>query len=203
MTPHPTPDSAPPSAPDTAPPPAPARSLARAGAVPRLLRAIGALSVLACLLLAFPLGPLHGLGPTLITIALALLVAAMTVRPDADLGLMVPVTLAIGWALAPAPAPWRAVLAGVCLLAAHMAWAAAATIAGHGTMDRAAAALLARRAGIVLGATAVLAPLVVLVAGMHVGTWAVILGVGGAVGLFVAMTPLDPRRANSSRQRRP
>lgn len=179
------------------------RGLARG---PRLLRLVAALAVFACLFLAFPLGPLHGLGPTLITLSLVVLVIGMTLRPDADMGVMVPVMLALGWAMAPAPSPWRAVVAGVCLLAAHMAWAAAATVADHGVMDPGAAALLARRVGIVLGAFAVLAPLVVLLAGLQVGAWAVILGVAGAVALFVAMTPLDPRSVsrsvNARRQRR-
>lgn len=157
------------------------------------LRLLGLAATVAALLLTMPGGLFSGLGPALLSLAAIAGLIASTLAPDSDLGLLAPAAVVLALVPQAELTVGRAVLVALCLLAAHCAWALAATIPLHGRLTRAAWALTGRAHLVVLVASAAGALLVLLVSRVDLGPWMLVPAVLALAALTVVVLPRRER----------
>ncbi|MBB5832253.1 hypothetical protein [Brachybacterium aquaticum] len=157
-----------------------------------LLRLTGATTSIAALLLTLGPGASWHLGSALVTLCVALAVLLQLRHPDSDLALIGPLATLVGLATLGDPSVPRAAGTGLLLLLAHSASALAATLPPHGRFEGSAWRLAGRGMVAVLALTVLLGGLVLLLAGVQLGAWAMVLGTLAAIGLLIAVLPRTP-----------
>lgn len=155
------------------------------------LRGTGTAATVAAAALALSgpgLAAMH-LGVVLVGLVCLTALAAQWLTPDTDLGMLAPTAVVIALAVR---ADLDVVLAGstgLLLLAGHASFALAAVMPAHGALDRDALRLALRALTGVLVLTLVGGVLVVLLAQVQLGPWAVVVAAVAVVALWIAVMP--------------
>src|SRR5690606_23424334 len=155
------------------------------------LRGTGTAATVAAAALALSgpgLAAMH-LGVVLVGLVCLTALAAQWLDPDTDLGMLAPTAVVIALAVR---ADLDVVLAGstgLLLLAGHASFALAAVMPAHGALDRDALRLALRALTGVLVLTLVGGVLVVLLAQVQLGPWAVVVAAVAVVVLWIALMP--------------
>lgn len=156
-----------------------------------LLRGTGSAATLAAAALALSgpgLATMH-LGVVLVGLTCLIALAAQWIDPDTDLGMLAPLVVVISLAVRTDLPPALAGVSGLLLLIGHACFALAAIMPAHGALDRAALGLALRALAGVLVLTLVGGALVLLLAQVHLGQWAIVAAAFAVVVLWLAVMP--------------
>ena len=156
-----------------------------------VLRGTGTAATLAAAALALSgpgLAAMH-LGVVLVGIVCLTALAAQWLDPDTDLGMLAPTAVVIALAVRADLGVVLAGSTGLLVLAGHAAFALAAVMPAHGALDRDALRLALRALTGVLVLTLVGGVLVVLLAQVQLGPWAVVVAAVAVVALWIAVMP--------------
>ncbi|ACU84695.1 hypothetical protein FM106_17285 [Brachybacterium faecium] len=156
-----------------------------------LLRGVAALAMTAALVLTLPDGLFAHAGAGALTVVAGIGVLIQSIRPDLDIGMLPPLAVILALAGQPDLSVPRGLAVGFALLAAHMAWALAATIPAHGSFSAAAWALTGRAALLALVASLLGSTVVIVLSGVRLGPWMIVAGVLAVIGLCAAILPRD------------
>lgn len=155
------------------------------------LRMIGTAATLSAAMLALS-GPglttMH-LGAVQVVLACLVALAAQWIEPDADLGILAPLTVVVALLVRSDLGFVLAGCTGLLLLAGHASFALAAVMPAHGALTRAALLLSLRALGGVLALTLVGGVLVALLAQVHLGPWTMVAAAVAAVLLWIVVMP--------------
>lgn len=132
-------------------------------------------------------------------IVLAVLVSAIGLvalwfDPDTDLGVLALLPVVAALFLRGDLTMALAGATGLLLLLGHAAFAIAAVMPVHGTLERAALRLAVRALAGVVVLAVVAGLLVMLLARIQLGPWMIVLGAVAAVALWIAVVPRAPGR---------
>lgn len=163
--------------------------LRRVSATHWLLRLMGITAMLLALVGTLPSGLFAHIGTGIITLAVMGSLLVQTLRPDSDVGLLAPAAIILALAGQGDLSLLRAAGVGLALLLSHVAFALAATLPAHGVFERSAWILGGRGLLLVLAVSVLAGLLVVALSGVHVGSWMLVIGILGAIGLFVTVMP--------------
>lgn len=163
--------------------------LRRVSSTQWLLRLAGIAAMLLALVMTLPGGLFSHIGTGLITLAVALSLLVQALRPDSDIGLLAPAAILLALAGQGDLSLLRAAVVGLGLLLSHVAFSLAATIPVHGVFERSAWRLSARGLLLVLAVSVLAGLLVVALSGIQFGSWMLVIGILGAIGLFVTVMP--------------
>jgi len=155
------------------------------------LRGIGTAATLSAAALALSgsgLTTMH-LGVVLVFLACLVALAAQWIEPDADLGILAPLTVVLALLVRDDLGFLLAGCTGLLLLAGHSSFALAAVMPAHGALTRPALLLALRALAGVLALTLVGGVLVVLLAQVHLGPWTMVVAAVAAVLLWVVVMP--------------
>lgn len=154
-----------------------------------LLRLVGVATMLLALVGTLPGGLFVHIGTGIITLAVAGSLLVQALRPDSDVGLIAPAAIILALAGQGDLSLLRAAGVGLALLLSHVAFALAATIPAHGEFERSAWMLGGRGLLLVLAISIVAGLLVIALSGVQFGAWMLVIGILGAIGLFVTVMP--------------
>lgn len=163
--------------------------LRRVSATHWLLRLVGIAAMLLALVGTLPSGLFVHIGTGIITLAVMGSLLVQALRPDSDVGLLAPAAIILTLAGQGDLSLLRAAGVGLALLLSHVAFALAATLPAHGVFERSAWILGGRGLLLVLAVSVLAGLLVVALSGVHVGSWMLVIGILGAIGLFVTVMP--------------
>lgn len=155
------------------------------------LRGIGTAATLAAAALALSgpgLAAMH-LGVVLVGLACVTALAAQWIDPDTDIGMLAPAAVVIALAVRADLGVVLAGSTGLLLLAGHAAFALAAVMPAHGSLGGDALRLALRALAGVLVLSLVGGVLVVLLAQVQLGPWALVVGAVAVVALWVVVLP--------------
>ena len=158
------------------------------------LRGLGVAGTFAALAASLPEGMGTHVGSVWILLVVLLSVAVQVARPDNDLGLLAPVAIILGLLGLPGLTALHALAVGVLLLVAHAAWAGAALLPAHGTVDASVGRPVARSLLAVLGVGVLLCLPVLALASVDLGPWMILLGAMAVIALLVAVLPMSSAR---------
>lgn len=163
--------------------------LRRVSATHWLLRLVGIAAMLLALVGTLPSGLFVHIGTGIITLAVMGSLLVQALRPDSDFGLLAPAAIILALAGQGDLSLLRAAGVGLAMLLSHVAFALAATLPAHGVFERSAWILGGRGLLLVLAVSVLAGLLVVALSGVHVGSWMLVIGILGAIGLFVTVMP--------------
>lgn len=155
------------------------------------LRGAGTVATVGALALAL-IGPstsgVH-LGIALVGLASLVALIAQWFDPDSDLGMLAPLAVLVALLGRGDLTLLLAGVIGFLLLIGHAAFAIAAVMPVHGSLERSAVRLAGRALAGVLVLALVACALVALLAQIHLGPWMVALAAPVVVGLWIAVMP--------------
>ena len=155
------------------------------------LRGVGTLATVAALVLALVGPSTSGVHLGIAMVGLASLVAliAQWFDPDSDLGMLAPLAVVVALLGRGDLTLLIAGLTGFLLLIGHVAFAIAAVMPVHGTLERSAVRLAGRALAAVLVVALVACVLVALLSQIQLGPWMVALAAPVVVALWIAVMP--------------
>jgi hypothetical protein len=155
------------------------------------LRGTGTVATVGALLLALAGPSLSGmhLGIVLVLFVSLIALIAQWFDPDTDLGMLAPLAVILALLGRGDLTLLVAGATGFLLLIGHVAFAIAAVMPVHGTLERSAMRLAGRALAAVLVVALVACALVALLAQIHLGPWMVALAAPVVVALWIAIMP--------------
>ncbi|MDO5662263.1 MAG: hypothetical protein Q4G40_06180 [Brachybacterium sp.] len=168
-----------------------------------LLRLAAALAAGGATWMVMLQGVVGGAGTSVGTVAVIIGASSIiwqTLRPDAEAGTVLFVTLAVLLFLLPETALVTALVVGSLLYAAHVCWALAAVTPAYGQLDRTAWRAAALPAAVALGAAVLAGAVIVMPLSLvSIGGWVTIVA---AVAVLVLLLILIPRSGDEKKTTR-